>query len=108
MKRTDLERHQRELKRSEKKNKVLDKKVQTQSSTKVIGEYINSLFSLFRYDNEKIFNISNDIKILELLEQMKTEVPDNKRENIIRKAIKKTNIADKESAFNELIELLGQ
>ena len=107
MKRTDLERHQRELKRSQKKEDVLRRKTDSKSSTKLIGEYINSLFSLFRYDSEEIFNINTDVKILELLENMKTELPEKQWENILRKGVKKSQVKQKERAVNELKKLIG-
>jgi len=107
MKRTDLERHQRELKKSEKKFQSLQKKVEAVSPTKLVGIYINDLHSLFRYDTEEIFNINTDTKILELLENMKQELPEKQWENIIRKGVKKTNINNKEKAVDQLKQLAG-
>ncbi len=107
MKRTDLERHQRELKKSEKKKDTLQKKTESMSPTKLIGDYIDRLFSLFRYDSENIFNINTDTKILELLESMKLEIPEKQWDNVIRKGIKKTGISNREKAVNDLKQLIG-
>ncbi len=107
MKKTDLERHQRELKKAMKKQDVLKRKSETVKPTKLVGEYINRLFSLFRYDSEEIFNIKSDIKILEVIEEMKIELPEKYWENVLKKCIKKTNIHKRDEAFNQLKELAG-
>jgi hypothetical protein len=107
MKKTDLERYQRELKKSMKKQDVLRRKSESAKPTKRVGEYIERFFSLFRYDSEEIFNIKSDIKILEVIEEMKIELPEKYWENILRKSIKKTNINKRDEAFNSLKELAG-
>ena len=107
MKRTDLEKHQRELKKTEKKFKNLQKKIDDINPTKLVGIYINDLFSLFRYDTEDIFNINTNNKIFELLEKMKVDLPEKQWENIIRKSIKKTNINNKEKAVTLLKQIIG-
>ncbi len=107
MKKTDLERHQRELKKSMKKQEVLKRKGESAKPTKRVGEYIERLFSLFRYDSDEIFNIKSDIKVLEVIEEMKIELPEKYWENILRKCIKKTNISKRDEAFNDLKELAG-
>lgn len=107
MKRTDLEKHMRELKKSEKKEKGLQKNAEAVSPTKLIGLYISDLFSLFRYDSEEIFNINSDVKILELLEKMKSDLPEKQWENVIRKGVKQTNISNKEKAVEQLKQLMG-
>ncbi len=107
MKRTDMERHQRNLKKTEKKEKMLLKKFPSNGSKPNVGECINNLFSLFRYDEEEIFNINSNEKILELLENLKTDLPEKQWDNVLKKGIKKTNIIQKEKAFNELKGLLS-
>jgi CTP:phosphocholine cytidylyltransferase-like protein len=72
-----------------------------------VGEYIDRLFLLFRYDSDEIFNIKSDIKILETIEEMKVELPEKYWENVLRKCIKKTNIRKRDEAFNNLKELAG-
>jgi hypothetical protein len=107
MKRTEIEKRERELKRHQKKTDVIERKIQSNTKKASVGEYINDLFSLFRYDNEEIFNAKDDIKILEVLEEMKNSFPEKQWDNIIRKAVKKTNITNKEKAVIELKELIG-
>ncbi|MFC1669450.1 hypothetical protein ACFL20_03605 [Spirochaetota bacterium] len=107
MKRTDYERHQRELKKSAKKSEILERKGRTGGTSKVIGSYIKDLFSLLRYDDEKIYNTQNDMGILELLEEMKGDLPREQWENVLRKSIKKTKVSQKDEAFKDLSELMG-
>ena len=109
MKRTDLERRERELKRTIKKQDILAKKEMSREG-RTVGGYIQGLFSLLRYDEQEIFNTTDDIDILELLEEMKEFTPEKQWDTILRKAISKTkisNIANKEKAFNELNALLS-
>lgn len=104
MKRTELERRERELRRSIKKDDVLKRKSERIGLT--VGNYIDQLFSLFRYDEEQIFNTTDDIHVLELLEGMKADQPEKQWDTIIRKAIGRTKIANKEKAFDELSSLV--
>ena len=107
MKRTELERIEREYKRTQKKQDVLDRKAQTKGKTKKIGEYIDELAAMFRHDLEQIYNINDNLDILELLEQMKQDIPEKQWENVLRKAIKKTGIVQKENAYNQLKDLVN-
>ncbi len=107
MKRTEMERHLRNLKKTEKKEKVLTKKSTQNGENPTVGDYINNLFSLFLYDEEKIFNTTNDLKILELLENLKTDHPEKQWDNVIKKAIKKAKIIQKEKAYSELMDLIN-
>ncbi len=106
MKRTDLERRERELKRVMKREAVAERR-NGKGVDMSVGDFITSLHSLFRYDEQEIFNTTDDIAILELLEQMKEGQPEKQWDNIIRKAIKKTGIAGKEKAFEDLKTLMG-
>ncbi len=105
MKRTELERRERELRRTEKKVTVLERKMGGEKATP--GAYIDSLFGLLRYDTEEIFNTQDDVNILELLENMKANLPEKQWENVLRKAIKKTNVVQKDRAFDEIKTLLS-
>jgi len=104
MKRTELERRERELRRSEKKKMGL---VRGEKEERSVGDYIESLFSLFRYDSEEIFNADDDEKILELLEDMKSEHPEKQWDVVIRKAVNKTKVEKKEKAYEALRNLVG-
>jgi len=102
MKRTELERHQRDLNKIEKRRKTAMKNSSMSGESRSVNDYINALFSLFLYDAEEIFNANSDDKIMELLEEMKNDLPEKQWENVLRKGIKKTNINQKEKAFEEL------
>lgn len=103
MKSTDLARNDRELRRAEKKKDVLERKMTRASMS--VGDYINQFHELFFYDAQKIYNIDQSEEIFELLEEMKMELPEKQWENVIRKAVKKTQVADKETPINELKHL---
>ena len=46
------------------------------------------------------------MKIVELIEEMKKDIPEKNWETILRKAVKKTGVAKKEEGFQELKALL--
>lgn len=104
MKRTEIERIERELWRAAKKETRLEPGAPSDTS---VGAYIERLFGLFRFDNNEIFNASEDMKILELLEEMKAHVPAKKWDDVLKKAIKKTRVEQKDKAMNELKQLIG-
>jgi hypothetical protein len=104
MKRTELEKRERELKRTQKKADVLERKSSVRGSN--VGMFIEDLFKCFLYDQNEIFNTGEDIKILEILEDMKENLPEKQWDNVLRKSIKKTNVSQKDKAFNELKALL--
>ncbi len=101
MKRTDLARKEREIKRSIKKEERLTSK--GGGSEKSVGDYINELSSYFFHDEQKIYNIAVDERIPDLLEEMMVEMEEKQWENIIRKAVRKTGVKDKEPAVKELL-----
>lgn len=104
MKRTELERRERELRRMEKKSKTSEKGERESMS---VGDYIESLFTSFRYDTEEIFNTKEDLAILEILENMKEDHPEKQWDVIIRKAVNKTKVVAKDRAYEELRDLAG-
>lgn len=107
MKRTDLQKRERELKRSKKKEERIDKTGEKKED-KSIGDYIKELTALFYHDGKRIYNISDSIEILELLEEMKGSVDSGQWDNIIRKSVKATGISAKEPAVKDLKALLGE
>jgi hypothetical protein len=102
MKRTELERRERDLRKMEKK-KIVNGEKESMS----VGDYIEALFGLFRYDSEEIFNASDDENVLEVLENMKAEHPEKQWDVIIRKAVNKTKVNQKEKAYDALRILAG-
>jgi hypothetical protein len=103
MKRTDLERKERDIKRAMKKEERIAKGGAVEKS---VGDYINELHSFFFHDETKIYNIAVDERIPDLLEEMMIELDEKQRENIIRKAVRKTGVKEKEPAIKELIEFM--
>ena len=104
MKRTDLQKRERELRRAQKKEERIARL--GDKAEKTIGDYINELHDLMFYDETKIYNSKESIEILEFFEEMKEDVDESQWENIVRKAIKKTGVKEREPAFNDLMALL--
>lgn len=104
MKATDINRREREIKRAQKKQERLERKSSKGEMT--VGDYIKELHEYFFYDEEKIFNIEVDERILETLENMKEDLPEDSWETVIRKAVKKTKVKAKEPAVKSLLELM--
>lgn len=102
MKRTELERRERDLRKMEKKKIVPGEK-----ASMSVADYIDALFGIFRYDTEEIFNAANDENVLEIIENMKEEHPEKQWDVIIRKAVNKTKVAQKDKAYESLRILAG-
>ncbi|MDC7240315.1 MAG: hypothetical protein PQJ50_08140 [Spirochaetales bacterium] len=103
MKSTDLARKDRDLKKARKKQEVLERKMD--KAERSVGDFINELEELFFYDAQKIYNISSSEDIMMLLEELKEEQPEKQWNNILRKAVKKTKIKEKDLALKELREM---
>ncbi len=71
-----------------------------------VGGAINGLYDLFLYDDQLIYNIHGNEKILEALIQLQERFNDKEMDNIIRKAIKKTRVIAKLEAFDEVKALM--
>ena len=105
MKRTDMERWERERKRQEKKSLLVTKREMSYDE-KTEGAYIKKLASLFKHDDEKIYNISMDEKIWGLIFDMKDHIEEKNWSNVLKKAVKRTKIKEKELALKELKKLM--
>lgn len=104
MKRTDLQKRERELRAAQKKKERIEK--YGEKAEKTVGDYINELHDLMFHDETRIYNAKESIEILEFFEEMKTSMDESQWENVIRKAIKKTGVKERETAFNDLMQLL--
>jgi hypothetical protein len=105
MKSTEIARRDREFKREKKRQEVLGRRQDKKEIT--VGDYIDNLHALFFHDDKRIFNTTkNNDPIVDLIGTMKIELPERQWENVLRKAVKKTGIADRETAFKELKEVL--
>jgi len=100
MKRTDIERKERELKRVQKRADQAERRTEKRAGT--VGEYIKRLASLFFHDEKRIYNIKKDVRILELVEEMKQTFDGEECLNVFRKAVRSTGVAAKEQAVEEL------
>jgi len=105
MKSTDMARRDREIRRARKREMVLERKSQRESRS--AGDYISLLSEHFFYDDERIYNIEQSEDILMLLEAMKDDIPDKQWPNVIRKAVKKTKIKQKDTAIKQLAGMGG-
>lgn len=106
MKRNDQERIERELKRVEKRKRISEKRDDREPGS--IGTYIKGLKSLLQHDGHMIFNTLNDEDVLELLIDMKDDLPETAWDRVIRKAVNATKVDEKELAVTELRSLLEE
>jgi predicted Zn-dependent protease len=102
MKKTDLLRKERELRRARKK----EEKLSGDGRDNTPGYYIKELHQLFFHDETRIYNIESDEKILDLILEMRDSLEEKHWEAVFSKAIKKTGIKEKESARKQLEELM--
>ena len=100
MKSTEMERKERELKRARKKEEVLSRKMDKAGRT--VGDYIKELHGLFFYDAQKIYNIENSDEIDTLIMEMVDELPQKQWNNVFKKAVKQTKVANREEAMESL------
>jgi hypothetical protein len=105
MKRTELERRMRQLKRDEKQANYIEK-VESSRDARSVANYIDELFSLLYYNEQEIMNIADNVEILELLEDLKEEHPEKQWHNVLKKAVPKTGVKKRDEAIDELTELL--
>lgn len=110
MKRTEIERKERDLKRMEKKitrlNRIKSRGFE-EGEEVTVGECINKLFDCFQYDDTEIYNLEDNDDILNLLVTMDSTFSEKEVDGILRKAIKKTKIEKKEESFKTLKGLLS-
>jgi phosphoribosylaminoimidazole-succinocarboxamide synthase len=104
MKSTDIARNGRELKRMQKKEEYINEKVNREVPS--LGDYITQLHDLFFFTEQKIFQISESEDILMLFVEIKENYTEKQWDTIIRKAVRKTKVAEKETAVKELLELM--
>lgn len=107
MKRTDIEKMEREQKKKAKKDFLEDKRLKDRDAEKTESYFINGLFDLFQYDESSIFNVKYSEKILELVMDMQNSLDSKDWENVFKKAIKRTKVRSKQEALEELKSLLS-
>lgn len=119
MKRTDQERIERELKRREKHAKTPERKTGDASGEAgaaapaapagglTVSEYVRNLLALLQYDDQQIYNTRDDDDVFELLLTMKADLPEKQWETVLRSAIQKTKVVEKDLALTELKALLA-
>ncbi len=104
MKRTDAERIDRELRRTRKKQELLSKVEERKG--KNAGGFAAALFERLMYDEDEVFNTSEDEDLLEVILEMKEQLPEKQWEPVLRKAIRLTKVSQKQEAFERLRPLL--
>lgn len=102
MKSTDLARRDREIRKARKREMVIERKGVREIRSP--GDFINELHDAFFFDTEKIYNIESE-EILLLLEEMKEDLAEKQWANVIRKAVKKSKVKQKDEAVNLLADL---
>jgi hypothetical protein len=105
MKRTDMERRTRELKRIEKRDRSKDRR-EDEREGRSIGDFIKAFVELFIHTEEQIFNILKDERILDLVIELREELPEDKWEVVFRKAVRKTKVKKQKEAVEELCTML--
>lgn len=119
MKRTDQERIERELKRREKHAK-LPERLATDGAADpsavvaalpvgglTVSEYVRNLLALLQYDEQQIYNARDDEDVFGLLLTMKADLPEKQWETVLRSAVQKTKVVEKDLALTELRALLA-
>jgi len=109
MKRTDQERIERELKRREKHAKVQATRATGEAPVEgtSVSDYIKRLVALLQYDDHQIYNTRDDEDVFELLLNMKIDLPEKQWDTVLKSAIQKTKVEQKELALSELKELMA-
>lgn len=106
MKRTDQERIAREIGRQQKKDRIREKRISGKDDISVAG-YAKQLEGVFMWDDETIYNVQDDT-VLEVLMAMKEDLSDKECEAALKRAIKRTNVKDRETPLNDLMLLLQE
>ena len=105
MKHTDLMRKERDLRKARKKAERLET---SGSAERSVGDYIDELHDIFFFNELKIYNYADNEDIMDLFMDMKEELPDKQWDNVIRKAVRKTKVQEKDEAINYLLEFLKE
>ncbi len=111
MKQNELERKERELRKEVKRSQKISNK-KTKDSLEEgprisSSEAFSRLVATFRHDDTEIYNIKNNETILELLLEMQVSFSAKQIEGIIRRAIRKTKISNKQEAFSDVAAMLN-
>lgn len=106
MKRTDQERIAREIGRAEKKERLQAKRLEGKEALSV-GGYAKQLETVFMWDDETVYNISDD-SVMEVLMDMKEFLTDKDCEAAVKRAIKRTKVKDKSTPLDEALGILSE
>ncbi|HLT36195.1 MAG TPA: hypothetical protein VK034_07915 [Enhygromyxa sp.] len=106
MKRTDQERIAREIGRQQKKERIREKRINDKDDISVAG-YAKQLEDAFMWDDETIYNVQDD-SVLEILMAMKEDLSDKECEAALKRAIKRTQVKDRDTPFDEAMLILQE
>ncbi len=99
MKRNDLDKLNRELKRKNKQARLENKRIQGAGSVKT---YARDLLDILQFDTDYIYNTPEDEDVLELMMGMRDELPEDQWDLVIRKAIRMTKVKQSDLAYESL------
>lgn len=105
MKRTDQERMERELRRKQKKDR-LNAERRAGANDRGVKAFSEQLYDLLQFDDLQIYNTENDEEVLELLMEMREELPEKQWDTVIRKAVKLTKVSEPGDSVTNLRALL--
>lgn len=105
MKRTELERRVRKLRREQKHAEYIER-VEGSRDARSVANYIEELFGMLYYNDEEIMNIPDNMEIFELFEDLKEEHPERQWHNVVRKAVRDTKVAKRKQAIKQLTEYI--
>lgn len=105
MKRTELERRVRQLRRDQKHAEYIER-VEGDRDSRSVANYIDDLFEMLYYNEEEIMNIPDNMEIFELFENLKEDHPEKQWHNVVRKAVRKTKVAKRKQAIKQLNEYI--
>ena len=91
------------VKRARKREESLERN-ESGGDVPTVGDYINDLHSVFIFDTEKIWNTQHE-DVLETIMQIEADYPD-KLDVIMKKAIRKTKVKERDRAYQELAEFI--
>ncbi|MGB1016427.1 MAG: LB_289 family protein [Nannocystaceae bacterium] len=103
MKRNDLDKLNRDLKRKNKQARLHTKRINGAGTVKT---YAQELLGILEYDSSAIYNTSEDEEVLELMMGMRDDLPEDQWDLVIRKAVRMTKVKQSDEAYESLREAL--
>jgi hypothetical protein len=106
MKRTDMERMQRELRRVQKREAIDGKRADVRDEKLSVATCAKRLCDALMFDEHAIYNAQDDEDVLDVLLEIKEGLPDKQHVPVLKKAVKLTKVKDMDHGFDELKNML--